>query len=59
MQRSDQKGYFPFSHRRFYSDVINKANKFKADTSKLVKSLQNLIRRGYDYSSLFEICLFC
>ena len=37
MGRSDQKGYL-------YGDVINKAEKFKTDTSNLVKSLQNLIR---------------
>jgi len=31
------------SHPCFYGDIINKAKKFKPDTSKLVKSLKNLI----------------
>ena len=31
MQRSDQKGYFP---SMFYGDIINKAKKFKSETSK-------------------------
>jgi hypothetical protein len=31
-----------------YGDVINRANKIKADTFKLVKSLENLIRKGYE-----------
>jgi hypothetical protein len=39
-KRFDQKGYFI---SMFYGDVINKAKKFKSDTSKLVKYLKNLI----------------
>ena len=35
-----------------YGDVINKAKKFKSDTSKLVKSLKNLIHKGYDLSTI-------
>ena len=35
-----------------YGDVINKANKFNSDTSKLVKSLKNLIHKGYDLSTI-------
>jgi len=31
-----------------YSDVIDKAKMFKSDTSKLVESLKNLIRKGYE-----------
>jgi len=31
-----------------YGDVINKAKKCKSDTSKLVKSLKYLIRKGDD-----------
>ena len=36
----------------FNGDVINNAKTFKSDTSKLVKSLKNLIRKGYDLSTI-------
>ena len=36
----------------FYTDVINKAKPFKSDTSKLVGSLKNLIRKGYDLATI-------
>jgi hypothetical protein len=39
IQKSDQKRYF-------YCAVIKKAN--KSDTSKPIKSLKNLIRKGFD-----------
>jgi hypothetical protein len=35
-----------------YDDVINKAKQFKSDTSQLVKSLKNLIHKGYDLSTI-------
>jgi hypothetical protein len=35
-----------------YGDVINRANKIKADTFKLVKSLENLIRKGYELATI-------
>ena len=35
-------------HPHFNGKVINKGEKFKSDTSKLVKSLKNLVRKGYD-----------
>ena len=36
----------------FYADVINKTKPFKSDTSKLVGSLKNLIRKGYDLATI-------
>lgn len=44
-----QKWYFSSV---FYGDVINKATKFKYDTSRLAKSLNNLICKGYDLTSI-------
>lgn len=35
-----------------YGDVINRANTIKADTFKLVKSLENLIRKGYELATI-------
>ena len=41
-----------------YGAVIKKAN--KSDTSKPIKSLKNLIRKGFDsYCSFFEGGLLC
>ena len=47
MQRFDQKGYFP---SKCYVNEINKAKKFKSDTSEIVKSLKILLRKGYDFA---------
>ena len=35
-----------------YGNVINKATKFKSDTSKLINSLKNLIRKSYDLATI-------
>ena len=35
------------SRPNFYSDIIIKDNTFTSDTSKVVNSLKNLIRKGY------------
>jgi hypothetical protein len=35
-----------------YGNVINKAKKFKSDTSKLINSLKNLIRKSYDLATI-------
>jgi hypothetical protein len=50
MQRSYQKGYFP---SMFLWDVINKAKKFKSDTSKFVKYMKNLTCKGYDLATIY------
>ena len=36
----------------FYDDVFNKATVFKYDTSRLVKSLNNLIGKCYDLTTI-------
>ena len=36
-------------------DVINKAKMFKFDTSKLEKSLTNLIRKGYNLAKFYTV----
>ena len=56
MQRSTCRGLIKkgISHPCSYGDVINKAKKFKADTSKLVQSLKNLIHKGYDLETITE-----
>ena len=38
-----------------YGDVINKAKKFKSDTSKLVKSLKILFIKAMTYQLLFTL----
>jgi hypothetical protein len=38
----------------FYGDVINKENKFKHDTSKIIKLLKNLIRKNYDLATIIS-----
>jgi hypothetical protein len=35
-----------------YGNVINKAKKFKSDTSKLINSLKNLIRKSYNLATI-------
>ena len=35
-----------------YGNVINKAKKFKSDTSKLINSLKNIIRQSYDLATI-------
>ena len=51
MHRSDQNRYFT---NMFYGDVINKENKFKHDTSKIIKLLKNLIRKNYDLATIIS-----
>ena len=51
MQRSDQNG---ISHPCFYGYVINKAKKFKPNTSKLVKSVKNLNRKSNDLAIIIH-----
>lgn len=38
----------------FYGDEINKENKFKHDTSKIIKLLKNLIRKNYDLATIIS-----
>ena len=40
------------SHPCFYGDLINIAKIFKSDTSNLVKYMKNLIRKGYDLTTI-------
>ena len=51
MQTSNQYGYFPFI---INCDVITKANKLKSDISILVTSLNNLLCKGYDLSTIVD-----
>jgi hypothetical protein len=37
----------------FLWDVINKAKKFKSDTSKFVKYMKNLTCKGYDLATIY------
>ena len=37
---------------RFYSDIIYETRMFKSDTSKLVKSLENVIYKGYEIATI-------
>jgi len=41
-------------HPCYNGDVINKAEKFKYDTSKFIKSLENIIRKGCDISTIVD-----
>ena len=42
------------SHPNFYGNVVNKARKFQSDPSKLIKPLNNLIRKGYNYHIIIK-----
>ena len=41
-----------FPHPCYNCEVINKAKQFKCDTSELVKTLKNLIRKDYDLATI-------
>ena len=52
MQRSDQE---TFSHSNcFPGNIINKAKRFKPNTSKFIKSLKNLIHKGHELASAVD-----
>lgn len=49
------------SHSCFYCDVFNRAKMFKSNTSKLAKSLKNILRKDHDLETIvYSLCqVFC